>query len=123
MKKVGVAILGLGIVGGGTYKILSEHREFYKKTQNIDVVVENVLERRKERAIELGVEPSKIVNDMAEICSNPEVDIVVEVMGGIEPAKTFVLSALNAGKSVVTSNKELYCKFGHELEKKAKNKN
>ncbi len=123
MKKVGVAILGLGIVGGGTYKILSEHREFYKKTQNIDVVVENVLERRKERAIELGVEPSKIVNDMAEICSNPEVDIVVEVMGGIEPAKTFVLSALNAGKSVVTSNKELYCKFGHELEKTAKKNN
>ncbi len=123
MKKVGVAILGLGIVGGGTYKILSEHREFYKKTQNIDVVVENVLERRKERAIELGVEPSKIVSDMAEICSNPEVDIVVEVMGGIEPAKTFVLSALNAGKSVVTSNKELYCKFGHELEKTAKKNN
>lgn len=123
MKKVGVAILGLGIVGGGTYKILSEHREFYKKTQGIDVVVENVLERRKERATELGIEQSKIVNDMAEICSNPEVDIVVEVMGGIEPAKTFVLAALNAGKSVVTSNKELYCKFGHELEKTAKKNN
>ena len=43
MKKVGVAILGLGVVGGGTYKMLTEHREFYQKTQGIDIVVENVL--------------------------------------------------------------------------------
>ena len=43
MKKVGVAILGLGVVGGGTYKILTEHREFYQRTQNVDIEVENVL--------------------------------------------------------------------------------
>ena len=51
MKKVGVAILGLGVVGGGTYKILEEHREFYKKTHEIDIAVESVLELRKERAL------------------------------------------------------------------------
>jgi homoserine dehydrogenase len=109
MKKVGVAILGLGVVGGGTYKILTSHREFYQKTHNIDIVVENVLERSAEKALALGVEPNKIANNIAEICSNPDVDIVIEVMGGVEPAKTFVLAALNAGKSVVTSNKELFC--------------
>lgn len=120
MKKVGVAILGLGVVGGGTYKILTEHRETYRKTHNIDLVVENVLERNKERALSLGIEENKIVSNIAEILSNPEVDIVIEVMGGIEPAKTFVLASLNAGKSVVTSNKELYCKYSHELEQAAK---
>ncbi len=119
MKKVGVAILGLGVVGGGTYKILTEHREEYQNTHKIDIVVENVLEIRKERALALGIEESKISANIAEICSNPEVDIVIEVMGGVEPAKTFVLAALNAGKSVVTSNKELYCKYSHELEKAA----
>lgn len=119
MKKVGVAILGLGVVGGGTYKILTEHREDYQRTHKIDIVVENVLELRKERALALGVEESKIADNIAVICSNPEVDIVIEVMGGVEPAKTFVLAALNAGKSVVTSNKELYCKYSHELEKAA----
>lgn len=119
MKKVGVAILGLGVVGGGTYKILTEHREDYQRTHKIDLVVENVLELRKERALALGVEESKIADNMAVICSNPEVDIVIEVMGGVEPAKTFVLAALNAGKSVVTSNKELFCKYSHELEKAA----
>ncbi len=119
MKKVGVAILGLGVVGGGTYKILTEHREDYRRTHKIDLVVENVLELRKERALALGVEESKIADNIAVICSNPEVDIVIEVMGGVEPAKTFVLAALNAGKSVVTSNKELFCKYSHELEKAA----
>ena len=47
MKKVGVAILGLGVVGGGTYKILTEHREFYKKNHGVDIIVEGVLENRR----------------------------------------------------------------------------
>ncbi len=123
MKKVGVAILGLGVVGGGTYKILAEHRDFYKQNHNLDIVVESVLERNIARAEALGVETSKIAGGMAEICSNPDVDIVIEVMGGVEPAKTFVLAALNAGKSVVTSNKELFCKYSFELEKAAKKNN
>lgn len=123
MKKVGVAILGLGVVGGGTYKMLTEHKEFYQKTQGIDLVVENVLELNKQKALALGVQENKIASNIAEICSNPDVDIVIEVMGGVEPAKTFVLSALNAGKSVVTSNKELFCKYSHELEKVAKKNN
>lgn len=120
MRKVGVAILGLGVVGSGTYQILTSHREEYKRVHKVDVVVENVLEIKRERALALGVEESKIASSIAEICGNPEVDIVIEVMGGVEPARTYVLDALNAGKSVVTSNKELYCKFSHELEKTAK---
>ena len=56
MKKVGVAILGLGVVGGGTYKILTEHREFYKKNHGVDITVESVLERNEKRALELGVD-------------------------------------------------------------------
>lgn len=120
MKKVGVAILGLGVVGGGTYKILTEHREFYKKNHGVDITVESVLELNRQRALELGVDESRICSNIAEICSNPEIDIVVEVIGGVEPAKSFVIAALNSGKSVVTSNKELFCKYSHELEKIAK---
>ena len=123
MKKVGVAILGLGVVGGGTYKMLTEHRQFYMDTQGVDISVENVLELNKQKALALGVQESKIAANIAEICSNPDVDIVVEVMGGVEPARTFALSALNAGKSVVTSNKELFCKHSHELERIARKNN
>lgn len=120
MKKVGVAILGLGVVGGGTYKILTEHREFYKKNHGVDITVEGVLEKNRERALSLGIDGGKIASNIAEICSNSDIDIVVEAMGGIEPAKSFVLAVLNSGKSVVTSNKELYCKYSYELEKVAK---
>ena len=120
MKKVGVAILGLGVVGGGTYKILTEHREFDKKNHGVDIIVEGVLEKNRERAISLGIDEDKIASNIAEICSNSDIDIVVEAMGGIEPAKAFVLAALNSGKSVVTSNKELFCKYSYELEKVAK---
>lgn len=123
MKKVGVAILGLGVVGGGTYGILTSHRDFYKQNHGVDISVENVLERNSERVKGLGISESLVAAGIAEICSNPEVDIVVECMGGIEPARTFVIAALNAGKSVVTSNKELYCKYSYELEKIARKNN
>ena len=123
MKKVGVAILGLGVVGGGTYRILTEHREFYQKTQNVDIVVESVLELNRERALALGVPEDKIASNIAEIVSNPDVNIVVEVIGGISVAREFVLAALNAGKTDVTSNKELFCTYSHELERAAKRQN
>ena len=123
MKTVGVAILGLGVVGSGTYKILRDHREFYKQTQGVDLSVECVLEINKKKALDLGIEESKVSDNIAEIVSNPNVDIVVEVIGGVEPARSFVLAALHSGKSVVTSNKELFCKHWHELERAAKRTN
>lgn len=123
MKKVGVAILGLGTVGGGVYKILTEKKEYFKRTQNLDVSVESVMERSVERAVSLGVDKSIIASNIEEVIGNPNVDIVVEVIGGIEPSKTFVLKALMSGKTVVTSNKELFAKCWPELEDEAKKTN
>ena len=120
MKKVGVAILGLGVVGGGVYKILTEKKEYFKKTQNLDITVETALEKNIDRALALGLDRSSVAANIEEVVSNPNVDIVVEVMGGTEPARTFVLKALMSGKSVVTSNKELFAKHWSELEEEAK---
>ncbi len=120
MKRAGVAILGLGVVGGGTYKILTRHREFYRKTQNVDISVECVLVRNRQRALDLGVPEESIAGSIAEVIANPNVDIVVECIGGTEAAKDYVLAALHEGKSVVTSNKELVCKYSHELERAAR---
>lgn len=122
MKKVGVAILGLGVVGGGTYKIITDNHEYFKATQNMDITVECVLEKNVERAKKLGVPESAVASSIEEVISNPNVDIVVEVIGGVEPAKTFVLKALMSGKNVVTSNKELFAKHWSELEEEAKKK-
>ena len=123
LKKAGFAILGLGVVGGGTYQILTEKREYFKKTQGVDLTVEAVLELNKERALSLGVEESKIASSIEEVVSNPNVDIVVEVIGGTGVAKTFVTKALMSGKTVVTSNKELFAKHWPELEAEAKKMN
>ena len=120
MKKVGVAILGLGVVGGGTFQILNEKKEFFKKTQGLDITVESVLELNKERALSLGVPEYAIASSIAEVVSNPNVDIVVEVIGGVKVAREFVLQAIKSGKTVVTSNKELVAKYWHELEAAAK---
>lgn len=119
-KKIGVAILGLGVVGGGTYKTLVEHREFYLKTQNVDITVECVLDKNLERLKELGVPEECIAGNISEVIANPAVDIVIETIGGVGIAKQFVLTALKAGKSVVTANKEMISKFSHELEHEAK---
>ncbi len=123
MKKIGVSILGLGVVGGGAYKILTQHREFYQRTQDVDIVVESVLEKNRARALALGVPEERIASNIAEVVFDPDVNIVVEVIGGVEDAREYVLAALNAGKTVVTSNKELVCKFSHELERAAKRHN
>ncbi len=123
LKKAGVAILGLGVVGGGTYEILTKNREYFKKTQGVDLTVECVLEKNKERALSLGIAEEKIASSIEEVCSNPDVDIVVEVIGGTGVARTFVKTALMSGKTVVTSNKELFAKHWPELEEEAKKMN
>ncbi len=123
MKKVGIAILGLGVVGGGVYKTLLSHRTFYQATQNVDLVVEQVLESNHARVEELEVPEEKLASCIAEIVYNPDVNIVVECIGGVEQAREYALAALNAGKSLVTSNKELISKFYHELERAAKRHN
>lgn len=120
MKKIGVAILGLGVVGGGVYKVLTEHREFYQKTQELDLSVESVLEPRRDRIEALGIPEEKVAHHVAEAVLNPDVQAVVECIGGVELARQYVLAALKAGKTVVTSNKELICKYAHELERAAK---
>ncbi|MBE5740512.1 MAG: homoserine dehydrogenase [Clostridiales bacterium] len=119
-KKVGVAILGLGVVGGGTYQTLVEHHDFYLKTQQVDLTVEMVLDKAVDRLKALNVPEECIAKSIQEVLANPNVDIVIETIGGIGVAKEFVTAALREGKTVVTSNKELICKYSHELEKIAK---
>ena len=120
VKKVGVAILGLGVVGGGTYETLMEHHDFYLKTQNVDITVEAVLDKSMERLAQLGVPKEKIAKNIEEVIASPSVDIVIETIVGIGVAKEFVSAALREGKTVVTSNKEMICKYSHELERIAK---
>lgn len=113
-KFVKIALLGLGTVGSGVYKLIQEKGdEFEKRTgakiQLVKILVHNL---EKERP---GVERKLLTNQWKEIVEDEEIDLVIEVMGGIEPAKTMILEALNAGKNVVTANKDLVAEHGKEL--------
>lgn len=116
MKKVGIAILGFGTVGGGTYQILRERAEALKKEEDLQVEVKVILVRNVKKAIDNGVPQGLICTDIYEVATNPEINIVAECIGGIEPAKSYIIEALKAGKNVVTANKELLSKHWSELE-------
>lgn len=116
MKKIGVALLGLGTVGSGTYSILKSQRESIKNNYGVDIKVEHILEKDMDKVNALDIDPKIVSCDIKNVIENPNIQIVAEFFGGIEPARTFMLEALKAGKSVVTANKELFSKHWKELE-------
>lgn len=120
MKKIHLAIMGIGTVGGGTYRILTENAEFLRRTQGVEYSVKKVLDKNAARVASFGIPESTIASNVDEIVNDGDISIVVETMGGVEPAKTFITKILESGKSVVTANKELVSKHWPELEAAAK---
>lgn len=115
-----VAILGYGTVGSGVFEIINENKELITANAGEEIDVKYVLDLR-----EFPGDPceSVLVHDYNVILNDPEVEVVIEVMGGLKPAYDFVKSALLAKKSVCTSNKELVAKYGAELIKIAQSNN
>ena len=116
---VNIAVLGYGTVGSGVVEVINTNHESINKRAGQEINIKYVLDLR-----DFPGDPVQevLVHDYEIIANDPEVDIVVEVMGGIEPAYTFVKRALESGKSVCTSNKALVAKHGRELMDIAKEK-
>lgn len=117
---VKVAILGYGNIGSGVVEVLRRNKEHVTKRAGKEIEVVCVLDKRE---FPDDFMENKVVHTIDEIINNPEIDIVVETMGGTTPAYEYVKASLEAGKHVVTSNKELVAKHGAELLELAKNKN
>lgn len=117
---VNIAVLGYGTVGSGIVEVLSKNQESINKKAGVKVNLKYVLDLK-----EFPGSPIEkvLTHDIEEILNDDEVKVIAEVMGGIEPAYTYVKRALKKGKSVVTSNKELVAKHGPELLALAKEKN
>ncbi len=113
-RTVKAALLGVGTVGGGVYKLAARQKEEMtdKAGGNLEIKKILVHNLKKERP---GVDPTLLTDCWEEIKEDPQIEIVIEVMGGIEPARTMILEALNAGKHVVTANKDLVAEYGREL--------
>lgn len=114
-KIVGVklGILGLGTVGTGTVQLLQDITGRHPLLQEIEIYRVGVRSLDKPRAVELSTEV--LTTDLEAIVNDPAVDIVVEVMGGLEPARSLILKALSNGKHVVTANKAAIARFGAEI--------
>ena len=113
-------MLGLGTVGTGVYKVLKLQEEEMEAKIGARVEVKKILVRNLQKAAQKVDDPSVLTNDVQEILDDPEIEIVIEVMGGIQPALSYMLEALNAGKSVVTANKDVVASEGKKLLEAAK---
>ena len=116
-KSIGVGLMGLGTVGGGVAKALSDKDRVVAEAVGCPVVLRKILEQRP-----VAVEPRLLTKDVREILTDPEIDIVIEVLGGEHPAVDYIKEALLSGKHVVTANKEVIAKHGAELQAMAKDK-
>ncbi len=114
-----IALLGFGVVGSGVAEVLTEHHDRILDRSGLDMNVKYILDLRDFPDHPLG---DRVVHDYDVILQDPDVSIVVEMMGGEHPAYEFTLAALKAGKSVVTSNKAVVAAYGPELLREAKDK-
>ena len=119
MKKVKIALLGLGNVGKGVLSIIRENKEQIVKRSGYEVEIAKILVRDKDK--DRGVEiPSEILTtNYDDILNDDDIKIVVEVMGGIDPAKEYIIRAMEAKKQIVTANKMLLATCGDEVFEKA----
>ena len=107
MKELNIALLGLGTVGSGVVKIIEENRQQIKDTINKDIFIKHILVRDKSKKRPLNISQYHLTEDINDILNDNSIDIVVEVMGGIEPTVDWLRTALKNKKHVITANKDL----------------
>ena len=113
-KEIKAALLGAGTVGGGVYKLVERRAAEMPDKVGAELKITKVLVKNLQKKRE-GIPSEVLTNDWEGIIHDPEISIVIELMGGVEPARTYILQALEAGKNVVTANKDLLAEHGQEL--------
>lgn len=115
MKPVHVGLLGLGTVGGGTFNVLNRNNEEITRRAGRGIRITHAAAREYDAARLPGLDAIQVCDDAFAVVDNPDIDIVVELIGGFEPARELVLKAIANGKHVVTANKALIAKHGNEI--------
>ncbi len=118
--KIQIALLGLGTVGTGVYKVLEAQKQEMLPKLGVELELKKILVRNLEKAAKKISDPGLLTNNWQDIIEDDSIDIVIELMGGMEPARTYMLEALRAGKNVITANKDLIATDGKTLMDAAK---
>ncbi len=119
MNPVKVGLLGLGTVGGGTATVLKDNADEIARRAGRGIVLDMAAALDLERAVELGLGDVRLTTDAWEVVKDPDIEIVVELIGGYSPARELVLQAIDNGKHVVTANKALIALHGNEIFQRA----
>ncbi len=114
-REIGVGLIGVGVVGGGVARALLERRAYFARQVGAPLTLRNAAVRDLARPRTVDLPAGMLTTDVGKVVDDPDTDIIVEVIGGEEPAGTYIRRALAAGKHVVTANKELMAKAGPEL--------
>ena len=120
MRKCKIGIVGFGTVGSGIYKILSSEVDSHPILREIEIVKIAVKDLSKKRDIKL--DNNLLTDDPFELIGDHSIDVIVEVMGGVDLAKDIIMRSLKSGKSVVTANKAVIARYGEEIYKTAAKK-
>jgi homoserine dehydrogenase len=115
MKKIQIGLFGLGTVGSGVVKIIEEEKDLIKQKTNIDISVKSIVVKNLSKKRDIDTSKYKISDNPKLIIDDPEIDIVVEVMGGIESAYDVITQSIKKGKHVVTANKALLAENWKEI--------
>lgn len=119
MKPVKVGLLGLGTVGTGVVRIVEGHQADLQSQVGSPIIIEKILVQDKSKSRNISIDPSKLTEDPWEIINHADIDVIVEVMGGIAQTKEYIMEALAQGKHIVTANKDLMAMHGQEILEKA----
>lgn len=123
MKAINVGLIGFGNVGSGVISILRDRKTLLSEKTGSEIMIKKVFDKDITSKRKISVDKKILTSDVSEILNDPQIDIVVELIGGIHPAKEFIEEALRKGKSVVTANKALLAECGKELFALAKDRN
>ena len=115
MKKINVGLIGFGNVGSGVVKILRERKAFLCAKIGSEINIKKICDKDIAAKRNVAVDKALLTTNAKEVLNDPQVDIVVELIGGKHPAKEFITEALKNGKNVVTANKALLAEDGREL--------
>ena len=114
-SKVNVGLIGLGNIGSGVVEIIRSNADLIESRTGVRITIVAACSRSKDRALALGVDPKIHTTDYRQVIANPAVNVVVELVGGYEPARTIILEAIRAKKHVITANKAVLAKHGYEI--------
>ncbi|MBL7197555.1 MAG: homoserine dehydrogenase [Candidatus Omnitrophica bacterium] len=115
MKSINIGLIGFGNVGRGVVKLLGDKKSLIRKRTGSEFLIKRICEKKINLKHSVKVSKSIFTRDAKDILNDPKIDIVIELIGGIHPAKEFILEALRRGKHVVTANKALLAEEGKEI--------